>query len=169
MIIVALPMISFVAISKQQRLVTTDNETPRDSGCGKEMITGLRFLFENYSPRSWYWELVEMSRNVILTSGLILVGQERRSCIGLAWVIAGMYRMLFAWIKPIQDSTNNRLMTISLAATVVNLDVGAVSRIPAEQIKPSSIYPYTKQVRVPLHVEDINSWSEQFSDWLTCW
>ena len=92
------------------------------------------FLFENYTPRSWFWELVEMSRKVILTSGLILVGQESRSYIGLAWVIAGMYGMLFAWIRPIQDSTDNRLMTVSLAITVVNLGVGAVSRIPAEQI-----------------------------------
>ena len=50
-----------------------------------EMITGLHFLFENYKRASWYWELVEMSRKVILTSGLILVGQESRSYIGLAW------------------------------------------------------------------------------------
>ena len=144
--IVALPVILFVAIWKQQRPPTADAETPRHSGCGKEMIAGLRFLFESYNRRSWYWELVEMSRKVILTSGLILVRQESRSYIGLAWVIAGMYGMLFAWIKPIQDSTDNRLMTISLAVTVVNLGVGAVSRIPAEQIKPSSIDPYTDTI-----------------------
>jgi len=144
--VVALPVISFVAIWKQQRLATTDAATPLDSGRGNEMITGLRFLFENYSPRSWYWELVEMSRKVILTSGLILVGQESRSYIGLAWVLAGMYGMLFAWVKPIQDSTDNRLMTISLAVTVVNLGVGAVSRIPAEQIEANSTDSYTDAI-----------------------
>lgn len=32
-----------------------------------------------------------MARKVVLTSGLILVGQESRSYIGLAWVVAGMY------------------------------------------------------------------------------
>ena len=155
--VVALPVISFVAIWKQQRLATADAETLRDSGCGKETITGLRFLFENYNPRSWYWEFVEMSRKVILTSGLILVGQESRSYIGLAWVIAGMYGMLFAWIKPIQDSTDNRLMTISLAVTVVNLGVGAVSRIPAEQIKPSSIDPYTDAILFRILILGANS------------
>jgi len=97
-----------------------------------EMITGLRFLFENYKPRSWYWELVEMSRKVILTSALILVGQESRSYIGLTLVIAGMYGMLFSWIRPMQDVFENRLMSTSLAVTIVNLAVGAVSRIPAE-------------------------------------
>ena len=79
-----------------------------------------------------------MSRKVILTSGLILVGQKSRSYIGLAWVMAGMYGMLFSWVKPVGDITENRLMTVSLAVTVVNLGIGAVSRIPAENISISS-------------------------------
>ncbi|KAL9967739.1 hypothetical protein ACROYT_G026031 [Oculina patagonica] len=103
-----------------------------------EMISGLRFLFENYKHDSWYWELVEVSRKVILTSGIILVGHESRSYIGLAWVIAGMYGMLFSWIKPIGDLAENRLMATSLAVTVVNLGVGAVSRIPAENISATT-------------------------------
>lgn len=103
-----------------------------------EVTTGLRFLFENYKPRLWYWELVEMSRKVILTSGLILVGQESRSYIGLAWVMAGMYGMLFSWNRPIQEVAENRTMATSLAVTVVNLGIGAVSRIPAENISNSS-------------------------------
>ena len=74
---------------------------------------------------------------VILTPGLILVGEESSSYIGLAWVIAGMYRMLFSWIKPIRELTENRLMATSLAVTVFNLGVGAVSRIPAENISTS--------------------------------
>lgn len=60
------------------------------------------FFFENYKTNSWCWELVEMTREVILTSGLVLVGQERRFSIGLALVIARMYGILFAWIKPLQ-------------------------------------------------------------------
>ena len=143
--IFALPVISFIAIWKKQRVPTTDKKKSLDPICRTEMITGLRFLFENYKLVSWYWEFVEMSRKVVLTSGLILVGQESRSYIGLAWVIAGMYGMFFAWFKPIQDSTENRLMTISLAVTVVNLGVGAVSRIPAENV-PTSIDPYTDAV-----------------------
>ena len=82
-----------------------------------------------------------MSRKVILTSGLILVGQESRSYIGLAWVMAGMYGMLFSWNRPIQEVAENRMMATSLAVTVVNLGIGAVSRIPAENIStPSEAY-----------------------------
>ncbi|XP_078378231.1 uncharacterized protein LOC144661375 isoform X1 [Oculina patagonica] len=136
--IIALPVVSFIAIWRKQKGF-------QGSGYSMEIISGLRFLFENYKQRSWYWELVEISRKVVLTSGLILVGQESRSYIGLAWVIAGMYGVLFAWIKPIQNTIENRLMTISLAVTVINLGIGAVSRIPAENI-PASIDPYLDAV-----------------------
>lgn len=139
--VVALPVASFVALWRQRRVVfsTRYAKTSRHpESNGTEMTTALRFLFENYKPASWYWELVEMSRKVILTSGLILVGQESRSYIGLAWVMAGMYGMLFSWVRPVGDITENRLMTVSLAVTVVNLGIGAVSRIPAENLAISS-------------------------------
>ncbi len=129
----ALPAASFIALWKT-RLTRKEAQKSQNLASNKGMTSGLRFLFENYKTRSWYWELVEMTRKVILTSGLTLVGQESRSYIGLALVIAGMYGIVFAWVKPLQDETENRLMTTSLAVTVVNLVIGAVSRIPAENI-----------------------------------
>ena len=137
--IIALPVSSFIVLWRKRRAMVAamDPDELQGPGTGMELISGLRFLFENYEHRAWYWELVETSRKVILTSGLILVGKESRSYIGLAWVIAGMYGMLFSWIKPIRDVTENRLMATSLAVTVFNLGVGAVSRIPAENISVS--------------------------------
>ena len=148
--ILALPTASFIALWRKRRLVltTTDDRT--------EMITGLRFLFENYKTSSWYWELVEMSRKVILTSALILVGQESRSYIGLAWVVAGIYGMVFCWVKPIQDTFENRLMSTSLAVTVVNLGIGAVSRIPAENI-PDSKVQFTDAVTLKILILGANT------------
>lgn len=111
-----------------------------EPGSSVEVITGLRFLFENYKTQSWYWELVEMSRKVIsLTSGLILVGKESRSYIGLALTIAGMYGLLFSYVRPMRDAFENRLMSTSLAVTVVNLAIGAVSKIPAENPTDSTV------------------------------
>ena len=156
--IVALPTASFIALWKQRNLILAsgDAKTTQHLGGSREMITGMRFLFENYKPRSWYWELVEMSRKVILTSGLILVGQESRSYIGLALVIAGMYGILFCWIRPIQDEFDNRLMSASLAVTVFNLTVGAASRIPAENIE-ASMDPYLDGVLLNILVLGANA------------
>ena len=145
--VISLPVATFIALWRQRRVIAgrADEATPGDAGSSADMAKGLRFLFENYKARSWYWELVEMSRKVIVTSGLILVGQESRSYIGLAWVIGGMYGVLFAWIRPIEDAFENRLMTASLAVTVVNLGIGAVSKIPAENL-PASTNSHTDSV-----------------------
>ena len=138
--IITLPLATLIVLWRQRRVIlaTEDDKATHDPHPNIEVITGLRFLFENYKTQSWYWELVETSRKVIVTSGLILVGQESRSYIGLAWVVAGMYGVLFAWIRPIQDAFENKLMTASLAVTVVNLGIGAVSKIPAENLSASA-------------------------------
>ena len=153
--IIALPAASFIALWRQGRIMFSTTGA-RTAPCDTEMMTGLRFLFENYKPRSWYWELVEMSRKVILTSAMILVGQESRSYIGLTLVIAGMYGMLFSWMRPMQDSFDNRLMSTSLAVTIVNLAVGAISRIPAEGI-PNTGEAYVDTVLFKLLVVGANA------------
>ena len=134
--IIVLPVVTFFALWRQRkaRLATEDADTLQESGSNNEMISGLRFLFDNYKTSSWYWELVEMTRKVILTCGLLFVGEKSKSYIGFALIIAGMYGFIFAWVKPLQDATENRLMTTSLAVTVVNLVVGAVSKIPTEYV-----------------------------------
>ena len=152
--ILALPAASFIVLWRKRSLALAS--TNKDTGSSIEIITGLRFLFENYKTRSWYWELVEMSRKIILTSVLFLVGQESRSYIGLAWVVAGMYGTLFCWVKPIRDAFENRLMSTSLAVTVVNLGIGAVSRIPAENI-PDLTYLDTEAVTYKILIIGANT------------
>jgi len=134
--IFVLPFAAFIAIWRQRKAVLTEEDAGKSQGLvfSQEMMSGIRFLYVNYKPVSWYWELVETARKVILTSGLIFVGQESRSYIGLALIITGMYGILFAWVKPLEDIMENRLMTASLAVTVFNLVIGAVSRIPSENI-----------------------------------
>ena len=141
--IIALPVATFIALWLHKKHITA--KLSQDSGPNTELITGLRFLFESYKPRTWYWELVEMSRKVTVTSGLILVGQETRSYIGLTLVIAGIYGTVFCWMRPLQDVFENRLMSTSLAVTVVNLVIGAASRIPAENI-PAQTNPYMDSI-----------------------
>ena len=130
--VVTLPFSTFIVLWRKRTVIL--DEKPNGLDPRTEMIKGLQFLYENYTARSWYWELIETSRKVVVTSGLILVGQESRSYIGLAWVIAGMYGVFFAWNRPIQDAFENRLMGASIAVTVFNLGVGAVSKIPAENL-----------------------------------
>ena len=143
--VMILPAATFIALWKHRRVISGKGtaKLTQDSGSTAKVVRGLCFLFENYKPSSWYWELVEVCRKLILTSGLILVGQQSRSYIGLAWVVAGMYGVLFSSISPIQDVVENRMMVTSLCVTIVNLGIGAVSRIPAENI-PNSKDSYSE-------------------------
>ena len=142
--IIFLPLASYVILWRQNRKIkTTENES--NQTLNNHLAAGMRFLSENYTTRSWYWELVETVRKVILTSGLILVGGESRAYVGLACVTSGLYGMFFAYVRPVEDPFENRLMLISLAVTFVNLGIGAVSKIPKENV-PSSIDPYVDTV-----------------------
>ena len=156
-----LPSASLMVLWRKRRIICRDsteagNDAPDPQGKSTEVLTGLRFLFENYNSNSWYWELIETVRKVILTSGLILVGGDSRAYVGLACVISGLYGMFFAYMKPIIDPFENKLMLTSLTVTFVNLGVGAVSRIPKEGI-PSSIDPYVDNIMFKALVFGANS------------
>jgi len=137
--IIALPAFSIIVLWRERRVFLGSRESgrymaPQES---KEIVTGLRFLYENYRTETWYWELIEMMRKIALTSGLIVVGQESRATVGVTCVFAALYGMLFAYTAPIQDFFENKLMVTALSVTFVNLGIGAVSRIPAENRPPA--------------------------------
>lgn len=159
--IIFLPSASLIALWRQRKVlggnpIQAENEALEPQGQATGIITGLRFLFENYNSRSWYWEFIEMIRKVVLTSALILVGGESRAYIGLALIISGLYGMSFAYIGPMADPFENKLMLSSLAVTFVNLGIGAVSRIPLESI-PASVDPYVDSIMFNILVFGANS------------
>ena len=155
--IVIVPLASYLILWKKHRKVkVTENDSRQQHKYIGELAAGLRFLSENYNTTSWYWELVEMVRKVILTTGLILVGGESRAYVGLACVISGLYGMFFAYVSPVEDPFENKLMLISLAVTFVNLGIGAVSKIPKENV-PASIDPYVDSVMFNILVVGANT------------
>ena len=143
--IILLPTASLVFIYKQRRAHNRVEKDSVNNAHNSEIFAGLRFIYENYNDCSWYWELIETFRKVVLTSGLILVESESRSYIGLACIISGIYTVFFAYKKPMVDPFENELMLSSLTVTFVNLVLGAVSRIPKENM-PSQIDKYMDHI-----------------------
>ena len=99
-----------------------------------EVVEGMRFIYENYNERSWYWEIVETIRKLILTSGLSLIGAEGRTYIGMAAMASGFYAVAYAQGQPIVDKFEHQLQLVSLVATFFNLSVGVLLRIPSEMV-----------------------------------
>lgn len=102
-----------------------------------EIVEGMRFMYENYDERCWYWEIVEMLRKLILTSGLVLLGAEGRIYIGMVAMASGFYAVAHAQAQPIPDKFEHLLQLASLLATFFNLSVGVLLRIPTEMLNYS--------------------------------
>ena len=102
-----------------------------------EIVEGIRFIYENYNERCWYWEIVETIRKLILTSCLSLIGAEGRTYIGMAAMASGFYAVAHAQARPILDKFEHLLQLSSLVATFFNLSVGVLLRIPSEMVNYS--------------------------------
>ena len=94
---------------------------------------GLRFLYENYEPHCWYWEIVDIARKIVLTSAILLANTESRSYLLFLSVSSGLYAILFASYKPIGDRFEYWLQTASIISSWTNLMVGLLLKIPKDE------------------------------------
>lgn len=91
------------------------------------------FLHENYSPSCWYWESVEMARKVILSAGVIFVGSESRTQVGIAAMLSAAFAMLHGRFRPITDRFEDYLQMTSLLAISFNLGIGVLLKVPSDE------------------------------------
>ena len=112
---------------KEAQINSSDQE-------GNEVQGALSFLYENYCPNAWFWEVLELVRKIILTSVLVLIGSESRTDLGVASIMSGLYTVLFVSYKPINDPFEHWLQLASLLATSANMNLGLLLKIPEENI-----------------------------------
>ena len=53
------------------------------------VVAAMSFLYENYAENCWYWEIIEMTRKLLMTSSLALIGAEGRNSLGVASMLSG--------------------------------------------------------------------------------
>ena len=107
-------------------------KTPIPEEKSKEVVGGLRFLYESYRAKVWFWELVETFRKVALTSGLILVGREGRNDIAMIGMLLSMHGTYITFKLPMVDVFENKLLILSVAVSFFNLAIAGLCRIPNE-------------------------------------
>lgn len=97
----------------------------------KETIkNGLHFLYENYEPHCWYWEIVDIARKIVLTSAILLSNTESRGYLLFLSVSSGLYAVLYASYKPIGDTFEYWLQMASIVSSWSNLMVGLLLKVP---------------------------------------
>ena len=55
--VIVVPLATFISLWRQRKVILApaDDESAGEPGSGTEMLTGLRFISENYKENSWYW------------------------------------------------------------------------------------------------------------------
>ncbi|XP_067037131.1 uncharacterized protein [Acropora muricata] len=132
-----------------------DNPRNDQPNSESELLSGMSFLYENYNEDAWYWELVEVIRKLVLTCGIILIGRESRTYVGLASICSGLFAIAFAFRKPIRDKFEDKLQLTSLLVIFLNLGIGVILKIPKESV-PSDVDQYVDTLLVNILVVGAN-------------
>ena len=86
----------------------------------------LRFTYENYKAKFWYWEVVEMARKLIMTTGAALFLYHTKIGLSTMIIVGITFAILHAIKKPMKDNFENMLQMLSLWIIPINLSAGAV-------------------------------------------
>ena len=94
----------------------------------------IRFLCENYEPRYWFWEIIELSRKVVQTILVVLYGSRNPLTLGAAIVISVVFAVVHAYFKPMKDRFEHWLQLLSLLAVFFNLLSAVILMVPYDDI-----------------------------------
>lgn len=104
------PLLFFWLLYPQRELL----ELPREDGNLPESIQYLAPLAEDYEPWCWWYEVVECSRKVVLTSLSTFWFQEQSNKLVLGISLAAFYIVVFTNVRPLRGRFDNALMETSL-------------------------------------------------------
>ena len=119
----------FKARKTPNKLAISDNRSNMTT-----MAFAILFLHENYSTGCWYWESIEMARKVIFSAGVIFVGSESRTQVGIAAMVTAGFAMLHGRFRPIRDRFEDYLQMMSLLVTSFNLSIGVLLKMPSDEM-----------------------------------
>ena len=86
----------------------------------------LRFTYENYKAKFWYWEVIEMARKLITTTSAALFLYHTKIGLSTMIIVGIAFAILHAIKKPMKDNFENLLQMLSLWIIPINLSAGAV-------------------------------------------
>ena len=111
------------------RIATTndeDNENLSGDSTVPVITSALKFSYENYHVRYWYWEVIEMIRKLLMTIGIVLFLRHTKIGLTCTLIVAMIFTVLHAIIKPLKNNFESGAQFISLVLVPLNLAYGAV-------------------------------------------
>ncbi|XP_065841315.1 uncharacterized protein [Oscarella lobularis] len=90
------------------------------------LVKSLYFLHESYKKKFWFWEITEILRKFVLTCGIQFLGEKSHSGIAIAALLANIFLLLHAQLRPLKRKGDHWLQLMSLAVISLNLTVGTL-------------------------------------------
>ena len=99
---------TYLLVKKKGRIMKPTEEREED-----EELVGMSFLFENYKPEFWYFEIIVTLMRLMLTGvlGLIKPGSITQLSVGMLMTLMGI--LLSGWLKPYDIMRDNVLSVMS--------------------------------------------------------
>ncbi|XP_032227807.2 uncharacterized protein LOC116611540 [Nematostella vectensis] len=101
-----------------------------------EVKQGMRFLYEGYKPRFFYWEMIETYRKLVLVVSAVLMDQESRLNLGVPSIVSGVYAVFFCHFQPMKYTSDHWLQLSTLMVTMVNGQIAMLLRLPVDEVPP---------------------------------
>ena len=114
---------------RNEHFLSMDDDLLSDDSHAIMMKSALKFTYENYHSRYWYWEVIEMIRKLLMTICIVLfVGHIK---IGLACtiIVAMLFTILHAIYKPFKSKFESGAQYLSLILIPLNLAFGALLQL----------------------------------------
>ena len=86
------------------------------------------FLYQKYSDKAWYWEIVEMIRKVVFTSVVMFFAGGTSSQIVIAMAISFACLMLHMRVRAYREQSDISLQTVSQTCIFLTLFLGLLIR-----------------------------------------
>ncbi len=120
--IIGIPLVQFVALySNREHL---HHLTALDLRRHRKVVKQFGSIYRNYTVDCYYYDLVDLLRRLMLTGGLILVGEESTAQIFLGTVICVVWLLLIAFHRPYKAYYDNVLGTMLSANLMLTMICG---------------------------------------------
>ena len=101
-------LFAYLLFKKRERIKKPMEEREKD-----EELFGMEFLFDNYKPKFWYFEIIVTVLRLLLTGvlGLIEPGSSTQLSVGM--FMTGVAIVIGCWFRPYENERDNVLSILS--------------------------------------------------------
>jgi hypothetical protein len=143
-----IPVMYAIMLFRSRKSLEEKDTAVRDDN---ESLDGLRFLFDQYGPHAWWFELFELLRKLILTSALMIMpGNLTQSAIGI--LVCYAYTVVVCRVQPYDDINDCTLQVFSQICLFLTLLGGILLKAASGSASTPaiSVILMTIQVSVPI-------------------